>query len=188
MSVRRFHRLGLLLVIAASISLGLPVLHAAEPTPGYTDVQRAFLREEFQDARRLAEAFLVSNPAAPERTRVEIWKALSLDKLQRSGEALLALSDVESRLVARDPSLAEVLYWKGEISRQALQMLDARLAYQRLLESFPNSVWAFRAELGLGLVYLHEQSFQEARVHFHSVAQRFQGTRAGNDARLYEGA
>ncbi len=159
----------------------------ADPTSGYTEVQRAFLREQFQDAQRLAQSFLSANPSAPERTRVHIWMALSLDKLQRPAEAIRTLQDVESRLNPHDPSLAEVLYWRGEISRQALQMLQARMAYQRLLDEFPASVWAFRAELGLGLVFLHEQSFMEARAHFRSVAERFKGTRSGQDARLYEG-
>ncbi len=174
------------LFLLAFACLASPAWARSDATTGYIEIQRAFLREEFQDVHRLAKSFLRSTPNAPERARVQIWMALSLDKLQKSGEALMQLDDLEGRLNPRDPSLAESLYWKGEINRRALKMLEARLAYRRLMDEFPNSIWALRAQLGLGMVLLHEQSYDDAVKHFQAVAERFHGTRAGDDARFFQ--
>jgi len=158
-----------------------------EATPGYGAVQRAFLREDFQTAAALAQAFVTDHPNVPETSRVWVWLALSLDRVQRSNDALQALDDLKRRLESNDPLWAEVLYWEGEVSRRAYQMVRARLAFQRLLERSPDSSWAPLAQFGMGLIYLHQQAFDSALVRFHEVTAQAAGTPMALDAHLFEG-
>jgi len=124
---------------------------AAEPTPGYLTVQQAFLQEDFPQVTMLAQNFLAQTPEAPEMPRVWLWLALSLDKLERANEALRELDRLKARLAPDDPLWAELLFWEGDISRRAIQMVRARLAYQRLIERHPTTTWAAQAQLGMGL-------------------------------------
>jgi tetratricopeptide (TPR) repeat protein len=158
-----------------------------EPTPGYAAVQSAFLREEFELVPPLAQAFISHNPDAPEISRVWVWLALSLDRLQRSSEALNELDRLKSRLASGDPLWSEVLFWEGDVSRRAFQMVRAKLAYQRLLERYPDSTWVAQAQLGLGLIALHQQAFESAIGYFQEVASRQPGSPAALDALLFEG-
>lgn len=158
-----------------------------EPTAGYSAIQRAFLREDFESSEALAGAFVTENPRAPETTRVWIWLALSLDRLQRSSDALSELERMKARLPSQDPLWPEVLFWEGEVSRRALQMVRAKLAYQRLVAQYPASTWASQAHLGLGLIDLHQQAFEPALKHFEAVASAQPGTPAASDARRFAG-
>ncbi len=160
---------------------------AQEPTPGSVAVQHAFLREEFDSVTTLAASFLSEHLDAPEKSRVWIWLILSLDRLQRAQEALGELDRLKARLPVDDPLHAEVLFWEGDISRRALLTVRAKLAYQRLLERYPDSTWATQAQMGLGLVYLHQQAFDTAQSYFHEVVLRHTGTPAARDALLLDG-
>lgn len=175
--------------LACLLAVGLAgrPAEAVEPTGGYVTIQRAFLREEFDVVTSLAEQFLQQHPGAPEAARVWLWMALSLDRLQRTGEALNDLDRLKARLAPEDPLWAEVLFWEGEVSRMSFQMVRAKLAYQRLLERYAGSVWTSQAQMGLGLIYLHQQAFETALQHFHEVALQHAGTPAALDALLFEG-
>src|SRR3989338_3568761 len=91
-------------------------------TPGYPDVQRAFLQEDFLAVTQLAQTFLLQSPEAPEAPRVRLWLALSYDQLSQANEALQELDQLKRRLRSKDPAWPEVLFWGGDISRRALQM------------------------------------------------------------------
>ncbi|MBI4342309.1 MAG: tetratricopeptide repeat protein [Candidatus Omnitrophica bacterium] len=173
-------------LLAAALGLGR-VAAAADPTPGYLTIQRMFLQEDFEQATALAQSFLMQSPAAPEAPRVWLWLALSLDRLERANEALRELDRLKAQMPLEDPVWAEALFWEGEISRRALQMVRARLAYQRLIERYPTTTWANQAQLGMGLIYLHQQTYDLAIGHLHEVALRQPGTAAALDARLFEG-
>ena len=160
------------LLVMAGILLPCAPGFADELTPGYLDVQQAFLREEFQQVAMLAEAFLSDHPAAPESARVGLWLALSLDRVQRTSEALKVLDRVKRHLNATSALWPEVLFWEGDMSRRVLETVRAKLAYQRLLEDDPQSTWAIQAQMGLGLVYLHQQAYELALGYFHEVALR----------------
>ncbi len=161
---------------------------SADVVAGYTAVQRAFLREAFEDAAAMAQAFATQHPQAAESPRVEIWLALSLDRLQRTQEALEALERLKRRLPPAHPDWAEVLYWEGDISRRAYQVVRARMAFQRLLSRYPSSTWAPQARLGLGLVALHQQVFDQALDAFRDVVRAHPDTPAARDALLFQGA
>jgi len=160
---------------------------AADPTPGYPSIQRAFLREDFAAAAAMAQTFITENPAVPEAPRVWLWLVLSLDRLQRQQDALHQMDLLKSRLGSEDALWPEVLFWEGEVSRRMQQMTRAKLSYQRLLEQYPSSTWAAQAQLGLGLIYLHQQAFEQAIGHFHEVALRRAEAPVAFDALLFEG-
>ncbi len=165
--------------IAASLTLVAIRAWAIDATPGYLTIQRAFLREDFTTVTSMAQTFLTQNPNVPEVPRVSIWLALSLDRLQRTNEALRELDRLKGRLASDDPVWPEVLYWEGDVSRRALQLMRAKLAYQRLITHYPASMWTSQAQMGLGLTYLHQQAFDLAIGYFHEVALRQEDTPAG---------
>ncbi len=174
--------LSVLLLTAAA-----PAAVRAEPTPGYPAIQRAFLREDFAATAMLAREFLVQYPHGAETPRVWLWLVLSLDKLQRAAEALDQLDRLKERLTPSDSFWAEVLYWEGDISRRTMELSRAKGAFQRLLEQYPGSNWAAQGQLGLGLVYFHQQAFEQAISHFHEVGLRRATTPVALDALLFEG-
>jgi len=160
---------------------------AAEAGPTYEEVQGAFLREDFQAVAALAQTLLTQHPEIPEAPRVRIWLALSFDRLQRPADALQTLDLLRAGLAPDDPLWAEVLYWEGDVSRRSSDMTRAKQAFQRLTERYPNSTWAPMAQLGLGLVYTHQQAFELARQRFHQLAFQKAGSPLALDALLYEG-
>ncbi len=160
---------------------------AFEPTPGYTAIQRAFLREDFDTVATLAQTFLSLHPDAQERPRVWVWLALSLDRLHRWDEALSEMDHLRAQLTTDDPLWPELLFWEGEISRHASRWMRAKLAYQRLLERHPGSMWAPQAQFGIGVSYLQQQAFDIAVGHLHEVAVRFPHSSMASEARLLEG-
>jgi tetratricopeptide (TPR) repeat protein len=175
------------MALVAAVVVPVPQASPLEPTPGYPTIQRAFLQEEFELVATLAQTFIEQNPDVPEASRVGIWLALSLDRLQRSHEALKELDRVKGRLDPGDPLWPEVLFWEGDVSRRALQMIRAKLAYRQLLERYPASTWASQAQLGLGFIYLHQQAFESAIGYFHEVTLRQVGTPVALDALLFTG-
>jgi len=160
---------------------------AAEPAPDYAAIQRVFLREAFSSVVALAPAYILQHPDTPEAFRIHIWWALSLDRLQRSNEALIELDHLKARLTDGDSLWAEVLFWEGDVSRRALQTIHAKLAFERLLERYPNSTWASQAQMGLGLIYLHQHAYEMAAGYFHEVALRYATLPVARDALLFEG-
>ncbi len=172
---------GLTLLVAAAV-LPVPWVSAIAPTAGYQEVQRAFLREDFEEVTELSQAFILENPGAPEVPRVWLWLALSFDRLERSHEALRELQRVRRRLHSRDPLWAEALFWEGDVSRRAFQMVRAKIAYKRLLDRHPKSKWTSQAQLGLGLIALHQQAFELAIEQFRRISQN-----ASSEARAVKG-
>ncbi|MBI4004120.1 MAG: tetratricopeptide repeat protein [Candidatus Omnitrophica bacterium] len=187
MNLRRMGWRHSLAVVFFVTGVALRQAAALEVTEAYAALQHAFLREEFQAVATLAQTFLVEHPDAPEAPRVRLWQALSLDRLERSAEALEALDGLRARLTPDDPLWAELLYWEGDICRRTFQMMRSKLAFQRLLERYPDSSWAPMAQLGLGLIYAHQQAFELARQRFHQLALQKAGSPIALDARLYEG-
>jgi len=161
----------------------------------YTAVQAAFLREDFAYVVRLAQPWLEPVSLEPQAIRIRLWYCLSLERLQRANDALRELDRLKAALmtaatrVASSESLAaardsaqdggrraeqerlwpEVLFWEGEISRRAFQFIRARLAYHRLLTSYPQSMWHPQAQLGLGLVLFQQQAYDVARQQMQEV-------------------
>lgn len=174
--------------IAAGVAalLLMPALACAEFSGAYVSIQRAFLREEFPLAVSLAEDFLQHYPQAPEAVRVSLWLALSLERLQRGPEALAVLDTLKQRLPAQHVLWPETLYWDAEISRKMQEIGRAKLAYQQLLEKYPNTTWTPQAELALGMIYMQQQAFASAITHFRDVARRFPLSAAAVDAVLFE--
>ena len=169
-----------------SLLLGGVPAGSQEATTGYLAVQRAFLKEDFSGVAALAPSFLTQQPGGAEAVRVRIWLALSLDRLQQANEALQQLYALKTQLAAKDPMWAEVLFWEGDIARRASQMVRAKLAYERLLANAPNSSWAPQAQLGLGLVHLHQQLPEAAIGFFHALSTSRPDTAIGRDAAIYE--
>ena len=147
--------------------VGWVSLGAGFPEDAYTTAQSAFLREEFAQVVRVVEPLVPAlafdfdqPPAVTKTTRIWLWYALSLERLQRLPDALRAIDHVKAGLSNCPPSVAkqagldtlwpEVLFWDGEISRKGLKLVRARLAYQRLLHDVPQSPWRASAQLGLG--------------------------------------
>lgn len=177
-------------LFAAMLLIASPRFGLAQPldvTPGYPEVQRAFLQEEFVMATHLAESFLLQSPEAPEASRVWLWLILSHDRLQQSGEALHDVDQLKRRIPSKDPLWPEVLFWEGDISRRAMQMPRAKAAFGRLLKQYPDSTWAAQGELGLGLIEFHHQAFEAAIPYFRGVANRGGDPAAVHDARMFEG-
>lgn len=174
-------------IVLVVLLLGpLSPVSALDSTPGYTEVQRAFLREDFDSAVSLAQACILKDPEAAEAPRVWLWMALSLERLQRSNEALRELDRLKSRLHSRDPLWPELLFFDGEMSRRALQMPRAKAAYARLIERHPNSPWAPQAHLGLGMIDFHHQAYESALEHFRAAASQQAETATVRDAKLFE--
>jgi len=172
------------MVVAAG---SVPEASSAEPTAGYQAIQRAFLREEFEQVTSLAQTFILQHPDVPEVPRVWLWLSLSLDRLGQSHEALRELDRLKARLHGGDPMWPELLFWEGDISRRAFQTARARSAYRRLVAQHPESTWTSQARLGLGLIGLQEEEFASAIEQFHEVASRHPDTPVALDAVLFEG-
>ena len=174
-------------VFLAALAAAPRVARAEEPTIGYQEVQAAFLREDFAVVTSLAQSFILLHPAVSEVPRVWLWLALSLDKMDQPHEALRELDRLKDHLAPKDPLWAEVLFWEGDISRKALQMARAEAAYRRLLELAPGSSWVPQAQMGLGLIDLHERFYESAIEHFRRVSSRDKDSGMGHDALLFEG-
>ncbi|MDP3702881.1 MAG: tetratricopeptide repeat protein [Candidatus Omnitrophota bacterium] len=187
MSAWRIGRLGCVVAWLCVVACPVRAWAVDGSPPAYAEIQGAFLREDFQTVTTLAQAFLAGQAEVPEAPRVRIWLALGLDRLHRAPESLQALQVLKDRLPDHDPLWAEVLYWEGEVSRRAFQMLRAKAAYQRLLERYPGSSWDSMAQLGLGLVYTQQQAFELARQRFHKIAMHQTQTSVTREALLYEG-
>ena len=175
--------------IAAALLVALPAAPAPalDATASYPEIQRAFLREEFEQVTALAQTFILQHPDVPEATRVWLWLLLSLDRLGEPNEALRELDRLKKHLPAQDPVWPELLFWEGDISRRAQRMDRARSAYQRLLARFPDASWTSQARLGLGLIELHQDAFEAAIEQFHAVSSQDAETPAARDAMLFEG-
>lgn len=174
----------------------------------YTQIQAAFLREDFEQVVTLAQPLLVGTSLAPDgafgtpdqagkTTRMWLWCVISLERLQRLNDALremdrlkLAVSRLSPPAVIQagiDRSWPEILFWEGEISRGALKMVRARLAYQRLLTEYPASSWKLHAQFGLGLVLFHQQAYEEASRYFHEVVELPSASPIARQALVLEG-
>lgn len=178
---------------------------AAFPEDAYTAAQSAFLREEFQKVVRMVEplipalAFDFNQPqAVVKTTRMWLWYALSLERLQRIPDALRAIDHIKAGLSNCPSSLAkeaglealwpEVSFWDGEISRKGLKLVRARLAYQRLLNEFPQSPWRTPAQFGLGLALFQQQAYEAALEPLQDVVQTaLPASPTGRDAMILTG-
>lgn len=160
---------------------------AGEPSTDYATIQRAFLREDFTTVTTCAPTFLQQYPDAPETPRVWLWLSLSLDRLQRSEDALQQLDLLKARLNADDPFRPETLFWEGEISRLSLHLSRAEGAYQQLVGRYPDSIWTSQALLGLGLIAVQQEALDMAQQYFHEIGLRRPGTPIALQARLLEG-
>ncbi|MBI4322756.1 MAG: tetratricopeptide repeat protein [Candidatus Omnitrophica bacterium] len=164
----------------------------------YAAIQQAFLQEEFGRVAALVPPILADAFLEPKTVRIWLWLILSEDRLQRGNHALMevdrlktSLSDLPSTPAVKawtESVWPEILYWEGEVSRKALKMVRARLAYQRLLGAFPTSVWQAHARLGLGLVYFHEQAYADAQQQFAQVARASPRSSLAQQASVLEGA
>ena len=173
----------------------------------YAEIQTAFLREDFEQVTHLCQPVFaqaagdpvtaLSLPEQISRTlRAWLWYVLSLERLQRTPEALRELDRLKTALshlapettaqVGADSLWPEILFWEGEISRKALQMVRARLAYQRVLTSYAQSSWQPQAQLGLGLVLFHQQAYDAARQQFHDVARAAESPSLAREATVLE--
>ncbi|MBI3087549.1 MAG: tetratricopeptide repeat protein [Candidatus Omnitrophica bacterium] len=204
----------MLLVVAWVIGTGTTAeAQGGFPTEEqYLTIQQAFLQEAFRQVVALVQQFagpdsrrgggdptelLQGSSGVPNSSRVWLWYVLSLERLQRSPEALRELDRLKAALANLAPERAapatlqalwpEVFFWDGEISRKALKMVRARMAYQRLLAEYPQSAWKAQAALGLGLVLFHQQAYDAAAAQFHDVAQGTPASAVTQDALLLEG-
>ncbi len=160
----------------------------------YTSVEASFLQEDFQQVATLAPVALRSFPFQAHTARIWLWYIFSLERLQRVSDALHEIDRLKDALTAPQSPQGvgaktiwpEVLFWEGEISRKAMEMLRARLAYQRLLKDYPTSSWATQARLGLGSVLLSEQAYDAAAAQFREVASHDLTSGMGRQAALLE--
>jgi len=186
------------MALIIGIAAAAAVANADDP---FVAIQTAFLREDFQQVVQLMDS-LASQPGEPDpllsfrepttSTRLWLWYALSLERLQRVGEALRAIDQVKAGLSNLSSASAtsselhtawpEVLFWDGEISRKAFKLVRARLAYQRLLSEFPTSSWRTSAHFGFGMVLFQQQAWDLALEQFQASAQ----TAAPSSAMAYE--
>ncbi len=158
----------------------------------YQAVQGAFLREDFAGVVRQAQGWLAQEePLTPQRARVWMWKILSLDRLERTSEALRELDRVKAQLarlpVAQANALwPEVLFWEGELSRHAARWGRAQAAYDRLVAFYPASSWRAAAHFGWGIALFQQRAYDEAAGQFREAARRASGSALARDARLSE--
>ncbi len=175
------------MIVAASLMLTAPMAAAEEADQDFAAVQRAFLQEDFARVSALSATFITQHPQAAETPQVWLWMIFSLDRQQRAHEALRELDQLKRRLRPDAPHWPELLFWEGDISRRALQMTRGRLAFQQLLSRYPNSTWSPQAQLGLGMIDVQQQAYEQAARHFRAVAEQQAGTSVGADAQLFEG-
>ena len=211
---RRFPVMPGMGVIAAMMVSGASA-HAANghamqvmPEETYTSIQAAFLQEQFARVVERAQPLftgssesssLASQDAeqASRTTRVWLWYCLSLERLKRFNDALREIDRLKASLSQQPSSTAaelgadrfwpEVLFWEGEISRKASQLRRAQGAYQRLMANFPNSMWRSRAQIGLGLIGIGEQRFEEASQQFQDVLAASPSVSIAREALLFAG-
>jgi len=176
--------LGWVLIAWGLVMLPVEAEMAGVTPEQYAAVQAAFLREDFDSVIRLTERILRDSSHTQRFTdggpgdmsrmvRVRLWYVLSLERLQRANDALRELDRLKDDLLHLPTASAgqigleqlwpEVIFWEGEVSRKAFQMIRARLAYQRVLAGFADSSWRSQAQLGLGLVFFHQQAYDAAR-------------------------
>lgn len=188
------------LVVGVTLITSAGPARAQETVPTeeqYAAIQTAFLREDFVRVVALARPILAEAFLEPKTARIWLWLVLSYDRLQRTHDALSELDRLKASLSGVPPTKAmqvgtdrfwpEGLFWEGEISRRALKMVRARLAYQRLLTEFPTSAWRTQAQMGLGLVWFHEQAYEEAAHQFHRVVLASPNSPLAREALVLEG-
>jgi len=161
----------------------------------YRAAQEAFLREDFARVVALGASFPddASEPFTAAHVRMSLWYALSLERLQRAGDALREVDTIKTQLAAH-PDMAEgprlvteTLFWDGEISRRTQEWLRARRAYHQLLVQSPHSIWRLPAQVGLGLVLFQQQAYDVAREQVQEAARGPIESPAVQDAMLLEG-
>lgn len=171
---------------------------AAEQTElPYGAIQAAFLREDFAQVVRLTQPYLEPVSLEPQAIRIRLWYCLSLERLQRANDALRELDRLKAALVTeataagggadRERVWPEVLFWEGEISRRAFQLIRARLAYHRLLSVYPNSMWRSQAQLGLGLVLFQQHAYDVARQQMAEVLRGNPPSWLAREAQVVQG-
>lgn len=188
-----------LVLSAWCLGLGVAPLARAEESSlveeRYGAMQAAFLREDFARVAALASAYPEEAPPlfTAAHVRMSLWHALSLERLQRAGDALRELDALKARLAAH-PDMAdgprlgtETLFWDGEISRRAHEWLRARRAYHQLLVQAPQSIWRLPAQVGLGLVLFQQQAYEAAREQIQEAARGPIESTVVQDATLLEG-
>ena len=192
--------LALVGVLTLALAMAGVALAADETVPTetqYATIQQAFLQEEFERVAALVPPMLADAFLEPKTVRIWLWLILSEDRLQQGHRALMEVDRLKTSLsdLPSTPSVnawtesvwPEILYWEGEMSRKAMKMVRARLAYQRLLGTFPTSVWQAHARLGLGLVDLHEQAYADAQRQFAQVARASPQSSIARQASVLEG-
>ncbi|MBI3324233.1 MAG: tetratricopeptide repeat protein [Candidatus Omnitrophica bacterium] len=170
----------------------------------YHLVQSAFLSEHFDRVVELTGPLLKAPNPLPsvgdltKPARLWLWYILSLDRLQRSTDALEQIDRMKEALGALpresaaqqallDSLWPELLFWEGEISRTSLNLVRAKLAYQRVITDYEHSSWRLRAQLGLGLVLFQHQDYDQAQAQFQRVAFGATAGALAGESRLLEG-
>ena len=178
-------------VFGIALLLAAPPVSAAVSEALYAEAQTAFFQERFDRVVSVVQAEALAPSAEPRVVRVWLWYCLSLDRLERTSDALRQLDRLKAMLGPVTPSTesiwAETFLWEGEIARRALQMVRSRAAYQRLLQEFPNSSWRAQGQLGLGLVLFHHQAYDQALALAQDLMQRSPISSLLPQARLLEG-
>jgi tetratricopeptide (TPR) repeat protein len=160
---------------------------AAQQPLGFASIQKAFFREDFQAVTQHAPQFLQTAPASEERAQVALWFGLSLHQLGKTQEALQQLERLAQQLEPDSFLWPEVLFWQAELARFSADFVQARNAYQRVIERFPYTPWATYARLGIGLVFVHYEQYDAAGRYFRGVVQEQEYTAAGRQAKLFAG-
>lgn len=183
--------MGICVALAIGLLIAARSASAAVSDALYAEVQVAFFQERFARVVEAVQAASLEPSPEPRGSRVWLWYCLSLDRVERSGDALRQLDRLKAVLGPVAPSTAsvwaETLLWEGEIARRALQMVRSRAAYQRLLQEFPDSTWRAQGQLGLGLVLFHHQSYDQALALAQGLLQRVPASPLVPQARLLEG-
>lgn len=187
-------------VLFALMIIVRPVWAVDETVPTetqYARIQQAFLQEQFAQVADLVPPILADAFLEPKTVRIWLWLVLSQERLQRAPEALGEMDRLKTSLSNLPDTTAvnvwtesvwpEILFWEGEVSRKAQKMVRARVAYQRLLQGYPNSVWGTQAQLGLGLVHLHEQAYDQANAQFEQVSRTSTNKTIAHQALLWQG-
>ncbi len=176
-----------ILYLCLCLVTAMPCVQAFEVSSDYMMVQQTFLKEDFNQTSVLAENYVRSFPHADKTKQVWLWWVLSLDRIGETETALRRLGQLKKKLKSTDKIWPEVLYWEGQMSSNAQDMVRARTAYQKLLEQYPETSWSAQAQLGLGVAYLKQQAYTRAMPYFKDLVKQQPNTSISKDARLFIG-
>lgn len=170
---RKFENLGFLMILAAGLSLAGLIAPPARAQNAEKELflvaQKAFEDGFYDVATRYIHQLLEEYP----QTEKRIQASLLLGQCYFFKGQYLKAYDVFQGLLQHSEFKDATLFWLGETYFKGSDYKNAEKQYSRLLELYPDSVYAPQAHYSLGWNYFEQSEFQKAKESFLRLIRQF---------------